>query len=349
MIEPSSDVQYMSYLARRPPPVEELLPGLWSMPVRLVPTALRYVLTYVLRTHDGLILVDTGWPDDESWDALEAGLQEIGHAVEDVCGVLLTHGHPDHHGLADRVRQRSGAWVALHSADAAGDGGSESETLSTLEGKGDLDASGVPSAVAEAMLASFADRDRLRTFATPRADIHLSAGQTISGDEWKIEVIPTPGHTPGHTCFWLPEQRLLMTGDHVLPRITSHVGRRRGIPHDPLGDYLDSIDRVAALDPVEILPAHQYRFRDAQARFSEIRAHHQRRLDELLGKLSKRAHGDTAWSLTQRLTWSRPWADTPPWMQRAALAETFAHLLRLQVLGQVSCEPGSIQRWFRVH
>ncbi len=101
------------------PPVEKVRPGLWSLPVPIPNNPLRYVLVYVFDTPRGPYLVDAGWNTDDSYAVLCAGLTEAGFAIGDVQGVLVTHIHPDHYGLAGRVRETSGAWVALHPADAS--------------------------------------------------------------------------------------------------------------------------------------------------------------------------------------------------------------------------------------
>src|SRR5438094_7757090 len=101
------------------PPVERLRPGLWSVPVPIPSNSLRYVFVYVFETDAGPYIVDTGWNTDAAWEALSDGLTQVGTDVKSVQGVLVTHIHPDHYGLAGRVREASGAWVALHPADAA--------------------------------------------------------------------------------------------------------------------------------------------------------------------------------------------------------------------------------------
>src|SRR5271166_5655494 len=102
------------------PPVEQVRPGLWSVPVPIPNNPLRYVLVYMFELDDGgVAMVDAGWNTDECWQALSNGLAEAGGSVSDVQAVLVTHIHPDHYGLAGRVRDASGAWVGLHPADAA--------------------------------------------------------------------------------------------------------------------------------------------------------------------------------------------------------------------------------------
>src|SRR5687768_5705286 len=99
------------------PPVERVRPGLWSIPVPIPDNPLRYVLVFSFDTDDGPVLVDAGWNTDDAWESLCAGLTQAGTDVADVRGLLVTHIHPDHYGLAGRVREASGAWVALHPAD----------------------------------------------------------------------------------------------------------------------------------------------------------------------------------------------------------------------------------------
>src|SRR2546423_5964910 len=101
------------------PPVERVRPGLWSVPVPLPMSSLRYVFVYVFESDRGPYIVDTGWNTDDAFAALSAGLKQVGSSIADVAGVLVTHIHPDHYGLAGRVREESGAWVGLHPADAA--------------------------------------------------------------------------------------------------------------------------------------------------------------------------------------------------------------------------------------
>ncbi|HEV3213279.1 MAG TPA: MBL fold metallo-hydrolase, partial [Acidimicrobiales bacterium] len=101
------------------PPVERVRPGLWSIPVPLPDSPLRYVLVYALELDSGVALIDAGWDTPEAWTALCTGLAVAGGTVADVRAVIVTHIHPDHYGLAGRVREASGAWVGLHPADAA--------------------------------------------------------------------------------------------------------------------------------------------------------------------------------------------------------------------------------------
>src|SRR5919202_1520714 len=110
--------QRRSWAGEGLPPTEEVRPGLWSIPVPIPNNPLRYVLSYGFETGGGVVLVDPGWHAEAAYEALVAGLQQAGFSVQDVRGVLVTHVHPDHYGLAPRLRDETGAWVALHAADA---------------------------------------------------------------------------------------------------------------------------------------------------------------------------------------------------------------------------------------
>lgn len=92
---------------------------MWSIPVPMPDNPLRYVLVYLLEVPGGVVLVGAGWNTEEAWTALVAGLAAAGYEPTDVQGVLVTHIHPDHYGLAGRVHEASGAWVALHPHDEA--------------------------------------------------------------------------------------------------------------------------------------------------------------------------------------------------------------------------------------
>ena len=327
--------QHAAWEAGVLPPVERVRAGLWSIPVPLPDNPLRYVLVYALEHPGGLALVDAGWDTDSAWQALTAGISETGHALDDVSAVVVTHVHPDHYGLAHRVRQASGAWVALHGADAA-----------LLEGQG---ADGLPSLVSAAReLFSAAGAPDMQLTPQLRASAaHMLAApeppdrllvdrQQLTFGDRTLTVVHTPGHTPGHVCLHDVRSGLLFTGDHVLPRITSTVGLHGRADHDALGEFLDALRRTAALaDSVaEVLPAHEYRFSGLGHRTNALVAHHEQRLAETARAVEVRP-GGTAWEVAEGLEWSRPWPDIDPVMRRVAAAETLAHLVLLGARGKV--------------
>lgn len=337
--------QERSWHGRGLPPVEQVRPGLWSIPVPLPANPLRYVLVYAFETRGGVALVDTGWSTDDAWSALTAGLAEAGYGVADVRAALITHIHPDHYGLAGRVREVSDAWVALHPADAAllpaRYGMEVPELLAHM--RTFLEACGVPTDVLDELTeASMGVREFV---ALAQPDVLLEDGQRIDVPGWDLRAVHTPGHSPGHLCFHDVTRRLLISGDHVLPRISPNVSLHAQQPRNPLADFLDALQRVRALDVDEVLPAHEWRFRGLRERVDELADHHERRLSEVDAVL-RDTPGATCWEVTSRLTWSRDWAEVGGYMRRAAVGETLAHLVLLESRGGAHHEGSVPQRWY---
>jgi glyoxylase-like metal-dependent hydrolase (beta-lactamase superfamily II) len=315
------------------PPVERLRPGLTSVPVPLPNNSLRYVFVYVFESDQGVYLVDAGWNTDDAYAALEAGLEFAGYGMSDVKGVMVTHIHPDHYGLAGRIREASGAWISLHPADARLIQDRYIEPTDLLERMGQmLRRMGAPEDEV-ATLQSVAMP--VRPLVDPvLPDILLEDGERPEVPGWDLTAIWTPGHTPGHLCFWEPHHELLLTGDHVLPRITPNVSYNPQASDNPLGDFLTALDRLDQYDPDEVLPAHEHRFDDLHGRIDQLRRHHAERFREVIAAI---ADGQTSsWAIARRMTWSRPWDEIDGWMRRAAVGEAMAHLLALRHRGVVA-------------
>jgi len=324
------------------PPVERVRPGLWSIPVPLPASSLRYVFVYALETDAGPYIIDTGWNTDEAFGALCDGLSHLGSSVADVQGVLVTHIHPDHYGLAGRVREASGAWVALHPADAALITDRYEEPTALLERMG---------AMLRRMGAPADEIPGLQNASMPvrglvdevRPDVLLEDGDRPEVPGWDLSAIWTPGHSPGHLCFWEPANRLMLSGDHVLPRITPNVSMHPQAGDNPLGDYIDSLHKLEPYAPDEVLPAHEHRFVDLHGRLGELFAHHDQRFEEVLAAI--RNGSGTAWEIAGHMLWSRPWERIEGFMRRAAVGEALAHLRALEVRGQVKEISGEPSVW----
>lgn len=324
------------------PSVEEVRPGVWSIPVPIPISPLGYVLVYALMTSSGPFLIDAGWNTDEAFTALDEGLRRAGSGVGEVRGIMVTHIHPDHYGLAGRVRAESGAWVGLHPRDAAliRERYLEPDDLlaSVLRL---LRRAGAPDSEIETLRDASLPVRALVDAIEP--DVVISDGDVVGISEWHVRAIWTPGHTPGHLCFHLPEEKLLLTGDHVLPRITPNISYHPQSGSDPLGDYLRSLGRVAKEDIELVLPAHEYRFTGLAARTWELQEHHDARFAEAVAAV--RDGLGTAWEISSKMTWSRPWDEIDGFMRRAALAEGLAHLRALEARGTLKADDGSPVRW----
>ena len=220
------------------PPVEQVRPGLWSIPVPIPDNPLRYVLVYALELDGGgVAIVDAGWDTDEAWGALTSGLATAGGSVSDVRAVLVTHIHPDHYGLAGRVREASGAWIGLHPDDAVMLDSRYGDTDALLDAMFHFLAdSGVPEGKLPDLAFASMVMKSMVTMAAP--DVLFEDGQVVDLPGWPLRTIWTPGHSPGHVCFHSVEERLLLSGDHILPRITPNISVHAQQVPNPLGDYL---------------------------------------------------------------------------------------------------------------
>jgi glyoxylase-like metal-dependent hydrolase (beta-lactamase superfamily II) len=321
------------------PPVEEVRAGLWSVPTPFPQSPLRYVLAYLVEVPGGVALVDTGWPADTAWDGLVAGIRETGNDVADIKAVLITHFHADHAGLAERVRGASGAWIGMHERDAAAARRFASFGEFTQVQAAWLRRRGVPGHDTVELLP--ADGVRPRSF---KPDVLIEDGARPLGPRGQLRAIWTPGHTPGHLCFAHEDYGVLLTGDHVLPRISPNISPAPGNDDDILADYLASLEVISKVEAVEVLPAHEYRFSGLPARVRQLRDHHRARLREVLAVVTA-ADGCTTSDVAARLTWSRPWEQNRGLVRRSALGETYAHLVYLERSGQIVNAPGDVDDW----
>ncbi|UNZ19509.1 MBL fold metallo-hydrolase [Streptomyces sp. 891-h] len=365
--------------------------GVWSIPVPIPDNPLGHTLVHLIETDAGPVLIDTGWDDPASWQALADGLAACGTSVDALHGVVVTHHHPDHHGLSARVREESGAWIAMHPADAAivrrTRDSDRRQWLGYLAEK--LAAAGAPDSHTAPLRAALAQGGD-GTLPGARAalpDREIEPNELLALPGRRLRAVWTPGHTPGHVCLHLEEQHpgregsregtrerggqeggaersregsrerqqagrrggRLFSGDHLLPTISPHIGLYEDPDSDeitdPLGDYLDSLERISRLRPAEVLPAHQHAFADARARVDELTAHHAERLSDLRALLSNRDL--TPWQLAEAMRWNRPWEQIPFGSRNIAVAEAEAHLRHLVKLGHAEAVPGSAPVTYR--
>jgi glyoxylase-like metal-dependent hydrolase (beta-lactamase superfamily II) len=214
------------------------------------------VLVYALELRGGgVALVDAGWDTDDAWMALNDGLAAAGGSISDVRAVMVTHIHPDHYGLAGRIREASGAWIGLHPADAVMIDGRYGDTDELLAAMWHLLVdSGVPEDLLPDL--NFASMIMKSNVNLAKPDVLFEDGKEIELPGWSLRTIWTPGHSPGHVCFYSDDQKLLLSGDHVLPRITPNISVHTQQVANPLGNYLESLAKLQDLETDEVLPAH---------------------------------------------------------------------------------------------
>lgn len=307
-------------------PAEEVAPKLWRVPVPLpaFPGAEHAMLVNgYLIGGERWVLVDTGLTTDEALAALEAGLGAAGIGWRDLELVLITHYHPDHYGMSGRVRELTGGEVLIHRRDVefmyrSMFGRAGWERFFPAHGGPDID-------MTTPMFS------HVPGFDPAAADHYLEEGQRIDLGGRSLCVLHTPGHAPGHCCFELEGEDMILTGDHVLPKITPHVGYFPAGDEDPLRDFLASLERIAASTYRTGLPAHGELFADPAARARRIVRHHDYRLKAIVDTIRRRPK--TAWDIVPEI-----FGDLPEVHRFAALFETLAHLVYAQTEGLASSE-----------
>jgi glyoxylase-like metal-dependent hydrolase (beta-lactamase superfamily II) len=286
-------------------------------------------MVYAIEQPDGVVLVDSSWDGPESLDALDATLAVVRAGVADVRGVLVTHRHPDHSGLAARLHEETGAWIAAHDPEPSlVDPGGPAADLAGLDRW--VESLGVPAG----------ERDRFAHIARRLVEIHvelvpdrrLVSGTFVELHECRLEVIHTPGHAPDHACLVDHERRVVFTGDHILSQTTPNVGVFPGTRGNPLGRYLASLERVLGLGPLQAFPGHEERI-PVDRRAAELIEHHASQLRHA-GTLIASGRA-TIYDLAAGMPWSTCWEELGILDRYLAVCETHAHVVELHERGAV--------------
>lgn len=290
------------------------------------------VNAYLLADPQGSTLVDCGMhlPDDvesgRGWDYLVEALAICDHKPEDVRRLVLTHTHIDHYGLAGKLRAETGCEVLMHeAADAELDVLRDPEKAAEELRSTYIDLGVDPDEVTE--MTRFEDWSRYVSELIV-ADRWLSDGDEIGcgGRSW--QVVYTPGHARSHVCLFDREASILISGDHLLGAITPHIDFRRG-EGDPLGDFLDSLEKVERLRAELVLPGHSRPFMDGAERARATQRHHERRLGAVLQVVRREAC--TAERITEEI-FGRTLLN---FQKRLAFGEALAHIHYLLVRGEI--------------
>lgn len=302
---------------------------------------LRYTLVYIVETAQGWVLIDAGVDSDEGFKAFQEQLSQAGIAPSDIKTIVITHGHPDHAGMARRIAEFTGAKVAMHRLDAESplhprmhtNGNDAEKTRAWLRARGAPEED-----VREIGNNPFGPRQRhdpgrAGGSSAPKVDVLLDDSEELVPGSG-LRAVWTPGHTAGHICIHDGRRRLLFSGDHVLPGITPHISLIPGDHGDPLGQFLESHRRLLKLEVDTVHPAHQHSFSDLGGRVKEIMDHHQERMSEIEAQVQDGPR--TPWEIASRVHWNvGPWSDLGPDTRWSALMETRAHIRHMVTRGRL--------------
>ena len=269
-------------------------------------------------------LLDCGMNSEESLSLIHSSLAELGG--KRLRKLVVTHIHPDHYGAAGVLAGPGLADLYLHRLEVplVNPRYVELEHL-VAEVRKYLLVNGVPADEAEVL--SNSQRALSQVVAPAEPAVQLDGAETLTMGRLELRVEWTPGHSPGHVCLYAPTTGLLFAGDHMLPELSPNIGLHPQSTPDPLHEYLDGLERMAALKPRLVLPSHGRPFTDAAGRVEILEAHHRRRLDRVQAIVEE---GEVnAWELALKLWGPRQQL----YEKRLALQEGLAHLQALAVDG----------------
>jgi glyoxylase-like metal-dependent hydrolase (beta-lactamase superfamily II) len=316
---------------------ERVMAGVHRLRLPLPWPGVPHCNAWAIRAGDGVVLFDTGMHQPGSMAHLERALQMCHLSVQDIRLVVCTHAHSDHYGQAATIVERAGCELWMHpnyrhmsqwvkDTDAA-----MSRRLEIAR------QSGVP-------------EEPLRRYAEQRKDHdsgiaaviephrQLLPGVTIATDLGAWTVHETPGHAPSHVCLFQPERRLLISGDHLLGRISLFFDY--GYSPDPVGEFVTSLDVVERLGARLCLPGHGRTFTDVHAHIKGNRELVAQRAQRILDAMA--AAPQTAFEIVPHIYDDVPFVPaTAPWL----LMETLSFLLHLEGTGRAVKIPGEPERW----
>jgi glyoxylase-like metal-dependent hydrolase (beta-lactamase superfamily II) len=278
----------------------------------------------------GLVIFDTAMPYDDSFERILHGIEYLGRTPTDIERIYLTHAHPDHFGCSGMLQEASGAPVVCHPLakqvlEAMGHPDPERWMLRmNMYAEHGWSASELPES--RMMSSAFSAMN------LPSKMTTIDEGDvlTFAGGQW--DVYWTPGHEHGHVVFHRRSDGVLIVGDTVLGKITPHIGWMAE-PPDPLAQFLDSLEKVAKLDPFLVLPGHGRPFEEGAERARTIASHHALRLRralEIVIRDGPMSALDVARDLFDR--------ELMFFEERLALAETLSHLEYLRLRGRMQRE-----------
>jgi glyoxylase-like metal-dependent hydrolase (beta-lactamase superfamily II) len=253
-----------------------VLAGVYRLRLPLPWPGVPHCNAWAVRDGDRVVLFDTGMHGPDSMAHLERALEMCALRLEQVRLIVCTHAHSDHYGQAATIVERTGCELWLHPNH-------EHMTRMAEDPDAVLDRrievarhSGVPGEP----LRRWAEERRSRESGIAgviEPDRDLVDGVTIDTDVGSWSVHETPGHAPSHVCLFEPERRLLISGDHLLGRISLYFDY--GYTPDPVGEFLHSLDVVERLGARLCLAGHGRTFADVQAHIGANRALVEQRLE----------------------------------------------------------------------
>jgi glyoxylase-like metal-dependent hydrolase (beta-lactamase superfamily II) len=315
---------------------ERVLPGVYRLRLPLPWPGVPHCNAWAVRCSDGFVLFDTGMHQPGSMVELERALAMCGLALEETRLIVCTHAHSDHAGQAPTIKQRVGCEVWMHpSHDLMR--GMVSDPEAVMARRLEIARqSGVPE---EAIRRYAAERGKPEPgFAGPlEPDRDLVEGVKVETDLGEWIAYETPGHSPSHVCLFQPERRLLISGDHLLGRISLYF--EYGYSPDPVGEFLGSLAKVERLGARLCLAGHGRTFTDVLAHIRGNR----KLVDEQLAAVRAAVGSEplTAFEVVSSLHGDALSQQNAHWL----ISQVLGYLTHLETEGLVQRHCGDPERW----
>jgi glyoxylase-like metal-dependent hydrolase (beta-lactamase superfamily II) len=310
---------------------EEIRPDFYRIRIPLPDSPLKYLNSYVIRSATRHLVIDTGLNREECRSAMMAGLEALDVDPADT-DFFITHLHADHFGLVGRLATNTSR-IFFNRPEA--------ELIESWSGWEPMVAFAAKNGFPEDELRLAIQSHPGHKFGSEWvSDISvMKDGDRIEAGAYSFQCIFTPGHSMGHMCLYEPDQKILVAGDHILVDITPNI-QCWSDSENPLKSYLESLHKVDRLDTVLTLPGHRRLIGNPADRIRELRAHHNRRLNEVMAILEKGPQH--AYQVASRMTWdlkAESWEAFPRAQKWFATGEALAHLRYLEDDGSVFREP----------
>jgi len=317
--------------------MNEVLPGIFRIPLALENFSPGSVNVYLLRDKTAYAMIDTGWDIPASLKSLNSQLAESGIHLSDIKKVILTHCHSDHLGLAGRLQKENQAIIYMHRLDL--------ELTKIRYTREDdywhktelyIQSHGVPAC--ELPQPDFAIPNP-GPLVSP--DVKLEGSEEIEAGDVRLRVINTPGHTPGHISLYEPVKKLLFSGDTLLPTIATNAATHIQHMTNPIQQYLDSLTILKELEIDLVLPGHQQVFSGHRKRIEELFDHYQQKSSKIIEVFEKKPSPLSAYQVACCLPWvlksgTFPWKKLGAWDKRFAMMQTIALLEQLAFAGKLT-------------
>ena len=313
---------------RNLPRADQILPGLWRLRLPIVGwPGVPHVNGYAIAAGSGVVLVDTGLAEPGGLGRLEQALDQAGLKLEHIRLLVCTHAHSDHYGLAAPILEAAGCELWMHPNHAHMTRSAENPERAFERRIEVARQSGVPEqALREYQSARKGAGMGIVKIVLPDRD--LLPGVVVDTDLGAWQIYETPGHAPSHVVLHQPERDLLISGDHLLGRVSLFYDY--GWTPDPAGEFLDSLEVVDALDARLCLAGHGRPFRDVRGHIEANRSTVAERVERVRSAL--REEPRTPFEIVPTLMGEE---DLTPMMVNWGLQETLAYLLHLELRGEV--------------